>query len=290
MQQQAVFPVLSVQTSYQAKLAKDLAVITNILGLRVIEIEQRNPNIRQLEGIMVCKYKEVAQTDEDLMAPGGVGHTESNRFPHEIVGGSLTFIQNPYARRAVGTGRVAFLIDDEEPTPRGAMSGATKGWNREFLASHMADPVATGYWQIVDDDIRREIAARADSIKSNAAKAAKGEAVPGVTDWAIAVGPQVPLTLDGTAPVDYDPRILPADQVLDPVEKPMELTEEQKLAQLSEKFGKAISRIEAIEAENASLRVENERLRRTPMAAASNGPRKKGPKPAMAGGFAGKKA
>lgn len=275
MQQQAVFPVLSVQTSDQAKLAKDLSVITNILGLRVIEIEQLNPNIRQLEGVMICKYKEVAQSDEDLMAQGGSGRTEVDRFPHEIRGGSLVFVTNPYARRAVGTGRVAFLIDDDKPTPRGAMSGEAKGWNREFLASHMADPVAAGYWRIVDDDIRAEIAVRANAIKANASKGA-----PTLKDSVI----QPP-----SAPVDFSniqSEPVPADPVDAAVEGKAELTPEQKLEQLSERFNKSISRIESIEAENASLRVENERLRRMPMASARN---KRGPKPAMVGGFAGKK-
>jgi hypothetical protein len=315
MQQQTVFPVLSVQTTDQATLAKDLAVITNILGLKVIEIEQRDPRIRQLEGFMVCKYKEIPQSDEELMAAAtSTGHTEQQRYPHEIVGGTVKFLQNPSVRRAIGTGRVAFLIDDDMPVPPGAMSGAKTGWNREALASNMNDPVACNFWYIVDDDIRREIGARAAAMKTNAERAKKekeeaakhASAMPfasqpstGPTTAYSAAGQPKPAFADEAQNVGAasDPAVgrLVEAGVETPVVEPMvapvvgmtsaEETE-RRIAGLTEKLNKMVDRIGALESENGALRTQNEELTKAAQKPRIGRP----PKSKMAGGFAGGKA
>jgi hypothetical protein len=81
-------------------------------------------------------------------------------YPFTIDGGSIEFAESPFPRMMKGTGKVAFLLDDSEPTPAGALSGAKPGWNREFLASHYHD----GFWRIVDEEDDREVRARAQNI------------------------------------------------------------------------------------------------------------------------------
>lgn len=162
MRQQTVFPILSVQSEEQSKLARDLSIITNVLGYKVIEVELKDPRVRQLEGIMVCKYHEYQPVDEELLANNGQIDVAS-RYPNKIEGGTLHFVNNPYARIPLATGRVAFLIDDDEKVPFGSMSGCKTGWNREFLASHYDN----GFWVIADQDIDKEIKARHKAILEN---------------------------------------------------------------------------------------------------------------------------
>lgn len=130
-------------------------VITNILGIPLIEIEQINPRINKLSGAMGVRYNNVG---------GDVDDPESQLdYEYEYVGAEIEFIANPIPRAPLGTGKVAFLCDDEMDAngkkiqvPVGSLSGEEYGWNRELLASHYAE----GYWRIVDPTIDGEIQER----------------------------------------------------------------------------------------------------------------------------------
>ena len=200
MNQQNQFPALSVSSEVQERLAMDLNVISTILNYGIIEIEQKNPRCRELQGIMVVKYTEIQDDDEMLMLDsGGEDITPADRYPHEVEGGTLVFVKNPYMRPARGTGNVAFLVDDNEPLPKGSLSGATHGWNREFLASHFDD----GWWVIVDDDIRAEIEVRRKNIEDALKSQPQGVMVAGGVPVGDAQQDSVPISGDGVSPEDY---------------------------------------------------------------------------------------
>jgi hypothetical protein len=162
MNQQTAFPAMDTTTPDQIQLARDLNILHGVLGYEFIEIEQLRADARELQGVMVVKYTEIAD-DDDMLAldSGGQQVNEEDHYPHAIEGGSLKFVKNPYMRRALGTGRVAFLVDDQEELPVNALSGEQRGWNREFLASHYF----AGYWKIVDDAIDAEVRERAEKIR-----------------------------------------------------------------------------------------------------------------------------
>lgn len=316
MQQQSTFPTLSVQTTEAAMLARDLSIIVNAIGIPVIEIEQCDPRVRRLEGIMVCKYREVQQTEEELMSGQEQGN-QSSKYPYKIEGGTLEFVQNPYARKPIGTGRVAFLIDDQEEVPRGAMSGSPRGWNREFLASHMVAEEdefkknpnkAVRYWYIVDDNIRREIAARAAAIRANV-KRKQAENEQNIKDLSEGKQPTFAQEVDNSDALT-DPGIgkpegtdiqAPATQIVEApsvsASSPMEVERvktpqealEEKIAKLSEGLSAANDRITSMQAENMALRAENEKLKKAAenAACAPKGRRGRQKITRAAGGFGG---
>lgn len=257
MQQQTVFPIMSVQNDDQAKLAKDLSVITNILGMGVIEIELRDPRVRELQGIMVCSYKEYHPMDEELLQTTGAMNT-AQRYPNKILGGTLKFVMNPYARMPLATGRVAFLIDDKEDTPLGAMSGIKKGWNREFLAAHfMLNGKNTNddMWIIVDDAVRKDIEARHASIVENIKRMQSAPVEPDQDPNAIPFYAQ-----EQPGPVD-DPGVGRVQGSPSEVDSGMGGELRSVLGSpLPTDNSELLRRLESIEAENATLRQKNESL------------------------------
>jgi hypothetical protein len=175
------FPVLSVASRDQQKVVKDIGVIGNVLGFRLIEIEQVSPRFREAQGIKVCKYKEIIN-DSDIDDP-------KRKYPYKIVGGQLSFVVNPLNNRApVGTGRVAFLVDDNELLPPGALSGEERGWNREFLASHYA----TGYFRVIDPELNAVIKERHERILK-ASEGGREEEVKAAAVVDIAAGSSSPV-------------------------------------------------------------------------------------------------
>jgi hypothetical protein len=131
----------------------------------VIEIEQMNTRVREVAGVMICRYKELSQMQQEQMAQrSGVAPSPQELYPHTVDGGTIQFADSPFPRQMSfgGTGKVAYILDDEMETPEGSLSGATKGWNREFLASHYND----GFWRICDEEVDREVRARSEAIAS----------------------------------------------------------------------------------------------------------------------------
>ncbi len=172
MQQTQHFPVVTVSQPEQEQMARDLAVIVNILKFNVIEVEQLDPRARELQGIIVCKYNEIKEADEALLVERMPHLQNQSRYRFRLIGGSLTFVMNPYvSRMAVGTGRVCFLVDDNLPVPPMSLSGATHGWNREFLATHYE----AGFWQIIDSEMQQDIYNR--HLRIQAAIKARREAI-----------------------------------------------------------------------------------------------------------------
>lgn len=156
------FAVLNVTSRDQQKVIKDIGVIGNVLGFRLIEIEQVSPRFREAQGIKVCKYKEIVN-DSDIDDP-------KRKYPYRITGGQLSFVVNPMNNRPpMGTGKVAFLIDDNELLPTGALSGEERGWNREFLASHYA----AGYFKVIDPELDNAIRNRHENILRASAESRK---------------------------------------------------------------------------------------------------------------------
>jgi hypothetical protein len=145
----------------QQQMMKDNGVVQNILNIPLIEIEQLSPRVRKLVGAMKCRYRAVSE---------GADPDSGMNYEYSWIAGDVIFVDNPIPRAPVGTGKVAFLPDDEndprdsgEPLPEGSLSGHLKGWNREFLASHYGE----GFWRIVDENIDAEIRDRYRSILTN---------------------------------------------------------------------------------------------------------------------------
>ena len=131
-------------------------IVSGYTDYEIIEIEQVNPRMNRLEGAMVLHYtKQMDTTDPESPVIRGV--------TQNITGGTLTFIESPYPRKPVGTGRVAYLIADRNPTPVNSLSGEKLGWNEEFLASHYGDDI----FVIVDEEWDKKIRARHEKIIAN---------------------------------------------------------------------------------------------------------------------------
>ncbi len=121
--------------------AQDYRLITNHTDFDIIEIEQTNKRYNNMQGIQICSYKAVWD-DEDPTSP------VIKSINPKVIGGKVLFVENPFARKPVkgGTGRVAFLINDDRKTPKGSLSGEAHGWNIEFLAAHYDE----GWFVVVD--------------------------------------------------------------------------------------------------------------------------------------------
>jgi hypothetical protein len=160
---------LSIRTEdAQKQMMKDRNVLQNYLNIPIIEVEQLNPRVIALHGIMVPKYRSQG---------GGMDDFEGTvSYEYDWIGGELVFIDNPYPRPPVGTGKIAFLCDDERdplgspmPVPEGAKSGEAFGWNKEFLASHYLE----NFWNIMDPEIEAEVQQRCFNILVNSGKPGK---------------------------------------------------------------------------------------------------------------------
>lgn len=156
---------LSLRTEDMQKQAmKDRSVLQNYLNIPMIEIEQLNPRVRALHGVQVVSYR----------SKGGdvLDDEPALDYEYDWVGGEIIFVENPYPRPPVGTGRVAFVADDEQdpagtpvPLPEGTLSGSTTGWNKEFLASHYLE----NYWKIIDENFEAQVQERCFNILCNKA-------------------------------------------------------------------------------------------------------------------------
>jgi len=165
---------ISMKTSdLQKQMTDDMSVLQNIIHMPIIEIEQLNPRIVGVQGVMAIRYRK----------KGGDIDTEL-AYEYEWVAGELYFVESPFARKQQGTGKVGFVCDDERdpaglqnpedpnspiippiPVPEGAKSGAQFGWNKEFLASHYGEC----YWKILDPEIDKEVQDRYYNILINLA-------------------------------------------------------------------------------------------------------------------------
>ena len=79
-------------------LLQENNIIQNYLDIPLIEIEQLNPRIKQLNGIMVVKYYAVGDENEEAV-----------QYEYEWDGGDLVFTANPFPRRPQGTGQVSLF-------------------------------------------------------------------------------------------------------------------------------------------------------------------------------------
>lgn len=144
------------------KLAEYVRIITNHTDYELIEIEQTDKAANKMQGIMVCNYH-IIYDDSDPLDP-----TVDKVLPR-IAGGELFFAENPFPRKPVGTGKVAYLIADNEKTPKNSLSGEPLGWNLEFLAAHYDQ----GWFKVIDKKWERKIKKRHEAIKKALAEAPK---------------------------------------------------------------------------------------------------------------------
>jgi len=116
------------------KLARHLIEVENHTDYEMIEIEQVNPKFNRIESIQVLTYT-VKWDKSDRDNP-----VVEELTAKKITATSLMFVNNPYPnlRRAVGTGRVAYLVNDDKKNFENSLSGEPIGRNLEFLASHYA--------------------------------------------------------------------------------------------------------------------------------------------------------
>jgi len=149
----------------QKQMMEDRKVLQNFLNIPVIELEQLNPRVRCLHGVQTVKYR----------SKGGdvLDDETSLEYEYDWVGGEIVFVDNPYPRPPVGTGRVALVPDDsKDPTgnaialPEGCLSGSISGWNLEFLASHYLE----NYWKIIDEEYEKVVQERCFNILCNRGK------------------------------------------------------------------------------------------------------------------------
>ena len=150
------FMLPSINTEEQKKLVEKLSVVINTLGYKYIKVAQLKSDFQSVSGIVDVDYKENRDWEEN----------NGERYKHSLIGNkTLDFVQDPYPMEGPGkgTGKVAYMIDDNMPVPVGSKSKATKGWNREFLASQYG----SGVLMILDEEEDKEIKQRHDEIMAN---------------------------------------------------------------------------------------------------------------------------
>jgi len=146
MNQNFVVPNISNPESLRA--TKRISAITHTMQRKVIKIEQLDPAFKKVQGIIDMKVLE----NRDYQ------RNKQPRYRGQIVYSSgLEFGEDPYPTDAPqGTGLVMYLLDDDEPVPVDAKSGAARGWNREFLASNLK----SGWFRICDNTVEKDIKKR----------------------------------------------------------------------------------------------------------------------------------
>ncbi len=137
------------------KLARHLRHINGHTDYQMIEIEQINPKFNRIESVQVLKYA-VKWDNADHDNP-----VVSELTGKRITAGTLVFVDNPYPnRKPIGTGRVQYLINDNEDNFDTALSGEPKGKNLEFLASHYGEKL----FKIIDPAWEKVVKKRHEAI------------------------------------------------------------------------------------------------------------------------------
>jgi len=137
------------------RLAKDLRVMNAHTDFDMIEIEQTNRKFQKMEGALVYKYKETMNVDD-------AENPVIDSIKGDFEGGTLWLVENPYPnRKPVGTGLVAYLVNDNNETPENSLSGEARGWNLEFLAAHYD----SGLFKVIDPKWDSVVKKRHEAIK-----------------------------------------------------------------------------------------------------------------------------
>ena len=142
----------------QEVAAERLSKLTTTLGMRVIKIAQMKRGLTSFSGVLdVIAKKNIHYNPEASEDEGN-----ESQFRTEITGNQkLEFGPDPFPTGpGIGTGLVAYALDDEEDVPKSSKSGATKGWNRDWLASHYDSGI-----KILDEEVDKDVRARFEHIK-----------------------------------------------------------------------------------------------------------------------------
>lgn len=110
---------------------------------RIIKIIQTDRRYNQIMGIKTIDYTDPSDEDE----------IENHRFMPVLTSGKVYFLRDFEVAQRLDerqTGRVAYLIDDKDRAPEGALAitGEKHGWNRHFLAAHYGE----GWFRIADPE------------------------------------------------------------------------------------------------------------------------------------------
>lgn len=136
------------------QLIQDRNVIRNHTPFDEIIIEQTNKRANHMQGIVKCHYTPI--WDDTEPENPIIDHVNWKK-----IGGNINFIANPFGDITItGTGRIALLINDDNPVPKHSLSGETTGFNLEFLASHYGE----GWFKIIDPEIEKEVKKRYEAI------------------------------------------------------------------------------------------------------------------------------
>lgn len=243
----------------QRRVLDNLNIVQSVLGIPMIEIEQLNPRIRLLNGAMVVKAH---RTGGDVEDPESV-----IQYDYEYQGGEISFIPNPYPRKPLGTGKICFLVDDQNDplgkavdVPENAMSGEPTGWNRELLASHYGEC----YWRIVDPKIDMEIRDRYRRILINLGKPEKeademvAKAVE-IQTKGMSTGQKVSVRQVGTTPFQAN-KMIARDHITKVVKTAEPSNENEQLKNENDTLRKQIAEMNANIQKLLSNKAKGERL------------------------------
>lgn len=146
------------EMSEKEMLLDRISTINSKTKYELIEIEQVSSRFNGATGLKDIRYKKILD-DSD---PGHVTVKELKGI--EFYGSELRFYENPYSRKPLSgtTGKVAFILADNELVPVNSQSGEKTGWNLEFLASHYG----LGLFKIVDPKWDDKVRSRYEKILS----------------------------------------------------------------------------------------------------------------------------
>ena len=226
-----LIPNLNMPNEATKRILDRLHVTHNELGFNLIKIKQMSRRFTGGHGILDIQYVQKREFDPER---------DEQKFTWSFRGGRLEFTDDPLPTQDSlgGTGKVYYMLDDKvsiepgsEHLKEGAVSGATTGYNREYLATHWG----AGF-KIVDPEVEKDVAQRAQNIRAELDRRRKLAENPTGEEPA-----QVPPVAD----VEPARTATEIDAPLPP------LTDETHLPEDA-----------AIIDENARLKEENERLRR----------------------------
>jgi len=147
------FVVPNIRTDEQQRAAERISVLVHECGYKIIKVAQLEPAFQKIQGFLDVDYRQ--NRDHEIR--------KLPKFRAEITGNrSQMFVEDPFPQGlSIGTGRVIYLLDDNETVPENAKSSAKRGWNREGLASLYGQ----GLIQIVDNsEVEADVKKRHEEI------------------------------------------------------------------------------------------------------------------------------
>jgi hypothetical protein len=150
------------------RLLRNLRLIKAHTDYDMIGIEQVDRKFNKVESVQIFKYT-VKMDNTDPENP------VIDEIKGDITAGTLLFVDDPFPNSdSVGTGRVAYLVNDKKKNFEGYLSGEPYGRNLEFLAANYGDKL----FKVIDPKWEEVVKKRHEAIK----KAQSVEKPPHVFD------------------------------------------------------------------------------------------------------------